>query len=527
MKNTLKQLHSALILILFIGFVASCGNKKNISAYDAAKNITAVENPDFIMSVATGEVINKSGIKGDAVPMMMQMLFGEMLDYVRKEDKTGISFEGSSYMLLKMGNNGKPDYIASIFNIKDAERFKSFIKEETSQDAEKKEGINYYTEGKNFITGWYKTFGVSLISDNISTKDSAFLKIKSLMETATKTAENLGKNYTEFFNQKADISIIYNLDIAGKINQTNQNDEQLKKMKTYYEGGSAIYTLNFETDKINGNLKNMLSDKSVQRFSQMFNKGISEGMTQCLTDNGNLIAFGSMAINLGSFMDFLTEIGLNEGTEVKEFEYMTQLSFSDFAKAFTGEVTISLIDIEQVNALEYYKSKGVKIENPEYFDYTKTLPKVAITVGLNSDLIKNVFDTTKNLDKQDNIYSMNDDVFLSINGNKLFISTHKDLAEKFAANGYLGTYNESTRTSQAMANPFYGYLNFAPLKKLMSEEDLKNMEDPFNYLNYATFSANLIEGTFEINFKPTGKNSLALLTGLVFDLIFANMESGI
>lgn len=525
MKTTTKRIKNTLIFTLFVVFTVACGKKKNISATDAAKNITAAENPEFIMSIATGEVINKSGIKGDAVPMMMQMAFGEMLDYIRKEEKTGISFEGCSYLILKMGNNGKPEYIATLYNIKDADRFKEFIKEETKSDAEKKDGINYYTEGKDFIAGWYKTFGATLIMENINTKDEAFEKLKSFMEKAVKPAENLSKNYTAFFEEKSDIAMIYNMDLVTKTDAFKQNEGKLKKIQEYYEGGSVIYTVNFETDKITGTFKNLLTEKSMQRFSQLFNKGISEEMTKCLTDNGNLIAFGSGAVNIGSFMDFLTEVGLHEDNEVKELEEMTKLSFSDIAKAFTGEATISLIDFEQMSALDYYKSKGIKIEDPTYYDYTKTVPKIAITIGLKSDLIKNVLDTTENVKKENAVYSSGEEMFMAINGSKLCITTHKDLAQKFAANGSLGVYNDNTHTLRAMENPFYGYLNFAPLKKLMSEEELKNLEEPYNNLNYATFSANLTQGTFEINFKPTGKNSLGLLTALVFDIMFGAMGS--
>ncbi|HCA83320.1 MAG TPA: hypothetical protein DEP18_05995 [Flavobacteriales bacterium] len=517
-------------ILLFIGFafaLSSCSDKTKLTAEQATKNLIAKEQPSMVMSIAAGDILEKSGMAdGSVLPMTVKMLFGEMLSYATESEKTGIDMSSKSYVLIYPGTNGAFSHVAAVYTLKDAEVFAKMIKEDLEVEPSEKGKYKYVISPDNdFSFAWYKHFGMVIMLGDAEERGKTAMeaKIEELMTRSIEEGE-LPANFTSLFTEQSDFAMYIATD--GFVNMASATAEEMEgeasqkeavnKMKELYKDCYTLYTVSFETDKIAAKIKNYFTDKAKKEIAGMTRKGISADMLNYLTSD-QMLGFFTCAVSAESIFDFGKKMGGDEfNSSMDEFNRETGIQLSDIVSSFSGDFTMSFVGMtERTNKYEYTDENG-KIQVDEW---KSTSPSVNLCFGIKNNLIRTIADTTKDIKKEGNIYAMKDDLYMVITDNKMFLTTSQESANEVAANGSLKPYSANGIEKKATENAAFGYFDFKSLITSLGDSE-KELQQFLAKFDNAVAYGDTEEMVFELNFRKTGENGLYIITKSMMDTYF-------
>ncbi|MFZ5554795.1 MAG: hypothetical protein ACOZCO_16925 [Bacteroidota bacterium] len=519
MSHLFSHSRTFFLLFLFPAVIfTSCGSKTDLTAEEVAKNLMSHYEPDMVMAMEPGQLIEKSGIAEDGmIPGEMKFMFGEQLDYILDEEKSGLGFKGKSFVMAKWGEK-EPEWFIMVFNLSNKENFEKMIKEEMEVEPKETDGyMSVYKKGT--AIGWYETFGIS-VTVGRKKKDEAEPMLAEMMKKAVEKTETVKPEYEEILNDKSDFATLYDIHsfMPMALNEARGDEkEMLKAMMEWTKEAYTFYTLNFETDKITAKVKNTFSDKSKKEFDAMMREGIDPSFTSCLTDS-SLIGFMTFAANPEPIYNFIGKLGGEEfqGAEI-EFRNKLGIDLLDMVKTFTGDVAISMIDIERKQMSESWVNENGE---EEMFTYEKEMPVMAIIIGTKDNTWQQIMDTVPDIEKKESYYIVDkDDAFVAFSNNKVIISTSEKLAAQFGTTGKLSAWTADGVEKNASQHTAFGYLDFKALWKVIPENERGAVEDLFGSMDYAVAYGNTNETVFELRFEKTGKNSLYNLTSAVMGMM--------
>lgn len=521
MKSIIKASFYVPFVLFGAVFLNSCGSKTDINAETAAANLFSKTKPAMVLSISPRTLLDKSGMSnGEVMPKAFAMLFSEMTDYVTKESKTGISFDGKSFAAFNFNEKGSFDHLYCIYNLKDPERFATMIKEDLEVDPAKNEGFNYALSPEgNVIIGWYKTFGIALIMEKRSEKEAALKKLTELMQGAIEEGK-AEERYQKLLENKNDISFLYDFGAMMQLAQQNgdaKTEEMVNNLKDIYGTSYSIYSLNFDTDKITAEINNYLNDKSSEVFNKMFGKGVDPSYMSFLT-NQDLIGFYSLALMPEPCLNFYKELSEEAYAQAeREISRETPLQLKDLSGGFTGELTMAMVSFKESEKSYSYTNEDGK---EEVYSYKSTDPVFTMTIGLNGDLVKSILDTTKMVTKKGNYFTAETSTFFAFTSDKLFISNDEALVATVANEGKLKAFDKNGIATEASANPAFGYFDFKALSGTLpsSDKESKAIIDLFDYA-IASGNANHFKG--ELYLTKSGKNSLYIMTSTIMNTYFS------
>lgn len=512
---------SLIAFFLLPALVISCGNKTDLDAETAAKNIIAQENPYMIFSMKAQDLLDKSGAAdGSVFPATFKMMFGEMVDMLTQSSKNGINFEGRSFLLATLGKSNKPESFVAVYNLANEETFAKMLKEDMEVTPVEKDGYHYVISPDNQMAfGWYKTFGIILLKPEFKgTKADMETSLGELMVKSVTESEPSEK-YGNFLKEEGDINVFISFEqtmtMAEQNAGNNEEREMVNKLKEYYKDSYAYYAVAFEKDKISGRFTNHLSEKAKSKFAPMFGKGISSKMLNFLTPN-QLMGFFSGSFSPKPFFDFIQENGGEDvNRDMNEFEEKTKLNFDDLIGSFTGEMTIALLGMESVTkSYTYLDENGKEMEET----YETEQPIITAAFTLNNNFIQSITDTIADLQSkksEQGVYNLEDNMYMVISNEVLFVSTSSSVAAEVAQNGKLKTYTSSNGIeNEAMKKAMFGYFDFKPLVASLSDKQAQQLMKDYDFVK---ISGDMNQVDFEMHFRNTGKNALYILTKSVMD----------
>jgi len=510
---------TALLFIAASVVLTSCGGDKDLTAEEVAKNLIGHYEPDAVLAMEPGQLIDKSGIAEDGmIPGEMKFMFGEQLDYILDEEKSGLGFEGKSFVFMKFGKR-EPDWMVMIFNISNKENFEKMMKEEMEIEPKETDGfMSVYKKGT--AIGWYDTFGISVTMPDRKKREEAEPMLAEMMKKATEEAETIRTEYNDLINDKSDFAALYDVHSIMPMAVSEAHGDEKKMMEALMEWTKEsymFYTLNFETDKVVAKMKNTFSEKSKKEFEGMSRKGIDNSFMSSLTDS-SLIGFFTFAANAEPFYKFLGKIG-GEEFQNTEFEFKNKMGVDllNLVKTFTGEIAVSMINLEKKSFTESYINENGKEES---YTYSRENPVMAVVVGTKDNTWQQIIDTVPDIEKRENYYVMDrGNGFIAFSNNKIFLTTSEKLANQFATTGKLSNWSADGIEKKATENTAFGYLDFKTLMNIIPERERATVEKFFSNADYAVFYGNTNESVAEMHFKPTGKNSLYNLTSAVMDMM--------
>ena len=522
----LLSLNKSGFIITTIGsgllFLSSCGSKTDLNAETAATHLFAKTNPEMVLSISPRNLLDKSGMaNGEVMPKAFEMLFSEMTDYVTKEAKTGLGFDGKSFAAFDLNDEGQFDHMYMVFNLKDAEKFASMLKEDMEVEATEHEGYNYViAPEESIIIGWYKTFGIALAMDRRPSKEDVLKRLDELMKAAIDDEAEPADRYKKLLAETNDIAFLYDFSSVMRMAENESRGEDkatMAELREVYGDSYSIYSLNFETDKITAEIKNFMNEKADATFTKMFNKGINPSFMSFLT-NDELIGCFTLALMPEPCLNFYKEISEEAYNEAeRELSRETNLDLLDLSAGFSGEISMAMIDIKESEKTNtFINMDGVE----ESYTYTSSEPTFTTTIGLKGGLIKSILDTTKTFEKVENYYRIESDVFAAITEDKIFITNNESLAAEVGKNGKLKAYDKNGIASLASSNPSFGYFDFKALLNFVPEKD-KDSRTMIELFDYAIATGNAKHFKAELYLTKSGKNSLYTMTAAVMNTFFA------
>jgi hypothetical protein len=511
----------SLVLILTSSMIISCGGKKDLTAEEAGKNLLAAYKPDIATTLALGALIEKSGIKGDVIPWAFRQLMGDYLDYFTKEKKFGISYDGKSLVAMNF-KEGDFDNAFFVFNVSDPELFAGTVKVETETEPQEKSGYHYAAnEDFSVMIAWYETFGVMIVVNPENTsKEHIETYTEEVMTKAIEKAESAGE-YDALYADASDV----NTYIKYKFITENRELSEDRDVKEFMERSSelwgnsySIYSMNFDIDKVTAKIRNHFDADAKAKLDKIPGKGVDKSFMKFL-GNENVLGFLTCSLNPDPAMSFLEEMAGEEFTrEMDRFETNTGLKKKDWIAGFSGDFSFACTGIKKTTKSYTFTNEEGKEEE---YSYTSELPVFNLAIGLNGDLVKNIFDTISAVKKLDGYYSSEDgEGFFIITDQKLIISSDEEQIKYIAANGSFPEFGMRNGLT-AMNQSFYGFLDYKKIISIIPEREMVSMSF-INDFDYMTASGNLNEMVYEMHLDKTGKNALYLFTKACFDVFLSS-----
>ncbi len=511
------RFRTVLFLLPAFLLLASCSKKKS-AAEEAARNLSSHIAPDMIYSISAKTFLDKSGISdGSAVPKAFNLMMGEQLSYLTDESKTGIRFDGKSFVFFNFDKSTRNSGSGIIvFGIKNADTFSKLVSEGTDLKPTEKNGYKYISSpGGEMAVSWRKTYGLLFFAeDSDLTKSELEDHIGKLMEYTESKGDKENEAYTAFFESDTDISAIFNFEALGKTQEPGF--EAAQWVSDAYKGAYFLHTVHFDTDKITSHNRIFSSDKSKNTPELLAKNGISADYLTFLSKYEAPIGFITAAVSVKEMQQLLEKTGGREWErETRRVSENYGLSMDELIGGLSGEVAVSFTGIEQLEyPYTWINDDGEEEEETWY----NNEPVFALTLGLSNDYLPSVFDSVPDVKKKENYYQMYD-LFVAFTEKKMFISTDKLLVSTVATKGSLAAFKEGRKgiEEQALKHPVFGYFDFTWLYRFLQTES-PDVAAFFADFDYASGSGNGEETTVELHFKNTGKNSLFIITSAIFKM---------
>lgn len=480
----------------------SC-SKKEVNADEAAKRIAANENPTMMVSLKVKDMLDKGGISNkENVPMALQLLFNDQVEYVTNPEKVGLDLSGKSYIGLSVKGEQRFGWV--ITKIKDKETFEKTLKSEGKNKFEEIEGYNTLSEDKKFVLGWNDKLLVMAIATDGKAKE----KFKSYITMIGEDKE-ASANYNKFFESNTDLAFHTDMGTASEMQgamagHNMEGDEKAqevaKKMAEKLKGSYGVMTINFENDKIVADVANYFTESAKKEFSFLSETGFpkellahlgSEQLTGFISVNGNPKKLSDWVMSMSGEQNLMGELKQNTGMDVDRI--LSSLKGNMFM-AFQGFVK---------TPYQSYDMDGNEITD------TMNSPRMSMLVSLNDTYLETVVDSVLKKDKVENYYMLqkgNNPQYLAFKPGVLFYTNDKNTISSTTSPQFSG------QAAEVLAKPlaFYFDLN-ALVSQMDSDETVQKIAAK---LKFAAGGMNMAGGHAELILNNGGKNSLWTLINL-------------
>ena len=495
--------------------LASCGGK-NKSTDDAVKNILAKSEPAIAVSFKGKEILDKGGISnGENIPGIAKMMFSDKVEYFTNPEKAGFDLSNKAYFLMSIENE-KP-IITFIVQLSDKEAFEKLLKSEGGAKWTEQDGFNVMKEGETAMA-WNENMVFVVVCEGGRDRVETALKTTIANAKAEGTPKAM---YSDFLKSDKDINYFYSADgfmkLQGLMSRSNPGFD-MSKMADLMKGSYSLFTLNFETDRIVGEAKNVLGEKAKKELNFIGNTGVSDEFFNYMSNN-QPVGYFAFNGNLQKYFDMLVSYGL-PAESMNEFERETGMSLNDLLTSIKGSMTISFNGVKKRKDLKLAstgetadletndKSMDEMAEEFDYDSYLQETPEPSYTVAanLNGNLVTTILDSILRDSKKGNYYSMGQQ-YIATNGAMFLMSNDENIVAEFAANGKLRTAKFRSEASDLSKYPIAGFFDFAEMAKNAEKFD-RNSLPYLEMLEYAKMSMKLEGGSMILQLKKTGKNSL-------------------
>jgi hypothetical protein len=520
------------ILMGFLLLLGACGKAPESIRYIPKDAIG-------VISVNTMELSKKVAwnlLSGS--PLITEMTSGSSDTAKLDIEKTGIDPLNTffAYALPEQRMAGKSKFFL-IIPLKDAEKFKTFLKEKFPKaEITTKDKLTIAQLGNNAIIGWDKTTAIAVASpsDNVGNWNDADAMPKPATDNKVLLAEEIqkafalpkdqsiaeNKNFMELQKQAHDISFWLNYEaLANGMPQDAIGTagailaSQKKLIKDTYIAGS----LDFEKGKIVGDATYYLNSTS---------KGIAEAMVPGSINNDLLKRVPGSQMNLILSYHFNPQ-GLKALIDTMGVLPMANMGLKEFGltldevlNAFTGDFLFTVTDFSIQTKSQSYNVGGSAV------NYTSPVPsmRAALTFKIKD---KTAFDKLLQIatgqqlltSSGNNTYSIGPWAHLSTNGD--FVALTNDTATASAFMSSAG--NADWKIPAEVKNNPYGFyadiknsIKSLPLDLLYGKEDTAVFHDGKNLMESLVAYGGKVEGNkstfhFEAVFQNKDENSLLQL----------------
>jgi len=500
-------------------FFSSCTEKtkakehKNSSEYNI---LASVKNPAGFLSIDFMDLLKKSNIKESTeMPAQFKMIVNPQIDQHFNSENQGFELEGNIPFVVSTSDDNKFNYVMATFNVLDANKIGPSLCLYFDGKVEKIETIfslDFKIPGfplKGTFT-WDNEKMVLVASEesNSNTISKELLANKNI-----DAAQN--ENITSFLEKDNDVSTLLYMDaytkMASSMSHTKMDDELLaayEGMIVFGQGNFKEGSFKFESDLEGENFIN-------SKFNNINKTPISSEYANYLTENGQLIAYGGVSLNLDGIINAINNSDYEYNQYSKELTKMG-LQIEDFNSIFDGQYSASLMDIESVPTVGYEGNVAFNQERPKFL----------LTCGLKD--AEKMTTLLANNEKTTTIsnYFLIDDTYIGIHANKLFISLNEELVQKLVKGETLVPYKANFSTP--LNGELITNMNTLPasyktiLLKNGGEEALKF----YNMLEKIQFNGDINHTDFEIEFTDKSKNSLEVFSNAILKNILPLIMNG-
>jgi hypothetical protein len=279
-----------------------------------------------------------------------------------------------------------------------------------------------------------------------------------------------------------------------------------------FNTGDIVYEMNIFGD----NIKN-------SEYNALGKSPVSESFMKYLTKD-KLIAFGAASIDMVALNKAL-ELADNKDLDFEEVEKATGMNVEEITNLFTGEFSLSLMDILS-EKVSYATSEDMK---DEFFDedmhsYTSEKPMILFAAGVTDTAkIATLLREKGGLEVLNGVYKLDKDAYLAFNADKLIVTTDEVTAAYFATGNTYTSFSLPNGTS--LSKPLYGFYNTdvtnmpnGILKMAETEEGQMGLEF-VNLFELVDFQGDINKMSFTVKMKNKKDNALKVIMDYVMSVV--------
>lgn len=437
---------------------------------------------------------------------------------------TGIDWLEDMYMFT----HGEEELIYTAMSMKmaDQAKFETFLGKMPLADAKEDEGgFKYINPEDEVVVAWNEGMLLCLIVDSWEHREEALGYVKDLMKADETKSFVKNEQFAAFLETKKDFGVFVDWKLAKEAMPYYMRRDMEGEEWDVINGNYTSMTVEFSDDKISVGIENLFTDAFKSRFDVMSPDGVPSDYKNLVTDNGQLVGFASLAIN----MDGIIKIVENEGDISKELDRMVDelnLKRSDVFNMFTGDIAYSFMDIEEKEVTFDLGDFGMEGAEVDMEPYTQKMPvpKTMTIIGLNEkETLEKIFQD-QDMKKTDGYYNIYGTQFFVLLDDKLVMTSHEELAKKVAETGELGTFKNGYE-SLMEDNPIAAYLSLnwdeypemirEGAEMMMNRSERKLLNSVMTKFDAVTLSGTWFSSKIEVKMADPSQNSLKTLLGIV------------
>lgn len=488
-------------------FTSSCGeNTKKASTKNSPEfNILAsVKNPAALLSVDLMDLLKKSNVKeSQEMPAQFKMIVNSQIDRHFNSENQGFELEGNIPLIVATTESNDFDYAMAYANVLDAEKvgpslcmyFDGTVEQENSISI-----LEANIQGSP-LNGHFVWDNEKLIFIVTEKNNSRAIALAALASKDIDAPDN--SKISDFLTYDNDFTSLLFMDqytsLMNKLGGTKMKSE----LAAAYEGLTVKAFGNFNEG--NFSFKTDLEGENFinSKFNNLKDESIDQSFYNYLTENNQLIAFGTSVLNIEAIVNAINE------TEYQQNQYESELAKiglkkEDLALIFDGQFSASLMDVESIPTEGYEGNVA----------FNQDRPKVLLTCGLiDTTKLTTILSNIPNVKPVEN-YFLTDDIYMGIKNNKLFASLNEELIKKLVSGETLSEYKAKIN------KPLYGTIitNTALLPESFKASLTRNGGEElltfYNEFEEITFNGDIHHTEFKVVFTEQSKNSFEILSNL-------------
>lgn len=487
--------------------------------------ISSIDHLAAVWSIDLLEIIEKSGFENNPdIPVQFssgyKILVKEKLDV----DVTGIDISGNNHFAVSMIDPDMPEFVMFTAKVTNAENAKSTVQDlfKGTYTEEDVDGDSYqFVVEDEVAVAWDGKDLVIVFSDKNDPKSIA----KDLLVARYTDGPDDDKGMQAYLKQEDDMNVY--IQIGNSKDFLNaQNADFPEELMSSIEDAYYVGSGNFEKGEIVFDWNIFADGLKDSEFNALASDAIHESFYNFLT-NDNLIAFGTASINMSAIFNAL-EFAQNDDFSFDQFEEETGLSKEIMQNMFTGEFALSFVDMKTEQAstsMESFEEVGFEDDFfEESYSYEKEVPIVIFTAGINdSTQFGELLRASGEASIMNNVYQMDKDAFIAFHGDKMILSTDRNVAEFFSSGQSYSKF--SLPASADLSKPLFGYVNTDPNKMPKGLMKLANKEEGEIAVKFISlFESVVFEGEFEhMEFRAAlnnkSDNSLKVITDFIVSMV--------
>ncbi len=517
-----------LIAFLAIFVFSSCGeeddpaaNLKNSTRFNM---ISAVENRMVVGSVDVAGIIEKSDFENckDA-PFELVAGYKMLVKGNVDPELTGIDITGNNHFAVSMKED-EPEYVmftAKVFNqekvkktLKDLNVFKGdYKKEETGSK------IYEYLSDDEISVGWDDKDIVVVAGRKIDAEK----KVKELLEARfTDAAAN--EALDAYLKQTDDMNIFVDIEVAMNVAKESKEGKSITEdMLEMSKGAHYIGTGNFNAGDIVFEMNIHGKKFKNSEYNALGESPVSESFMKYLTSD-KLVAFGTSSIDMSALSKAL-KLADNKDFDFDDVEKATGMTVEDILSLFTGEFSLSLMDVVS-EKVSFATSEDMQDDffDEDMYSYTTEKPLVLFAAGVKDTAkIGSILRESGELKVLNGVYKLDNDFYLAFNEDKMVVTSDEITAVFFASGNTYTSFTLPSGTS--ISKPLYGYYNTdvtnmpnGILKMAETEEGQMGLEFA-NLFELVDFQGDINKMSFTVKMNNKKDNALKVIVDYVMSVV--------